>query len=110
MGRIDAAEGCRVSKQPNNEEGRLGDLQIEGTGTGAPCKHSFVGRQEFPDGSVFFPENPGAESLQAAVFYQRIALAERAGVGQKYPFAQDISIKQKPDATASRIPSHLAYV
>jgi hypothetical protein len=67
--RIAAAEACRVSKQTNNDEGRLGYLQIEGTGTSAPCKHSFVGRQEIPDGSVFLPENPGAESLQAAVFY-----------------------------------------
>src|SRR6202171_176755 len=83
--RIAAAEACCVPKQTNNDEGRLEDLQIDGTGgtgTSAPCEHSFVGRQEFPDASVFLPENPGAESLQAAVFHQRIALAERVGVGR----------------------------
>src|SRR5882762_3702199 len=108
--RIAAAEACRVPKQTNNDEGRLEDLQIEGTGTSAPCEHLFVGRQDFPDGSVFLPENPGAESLQAAVFYQRIALAERAGVGEKYPFAQVIAIEEKPGGTVDGIPFDAAFV
>jgi hypothetical protein len=30
--RIAAAEACRVPEQTNNDEGRLEDLQIEGTG------------------------------------------------------------------------------
>jgi hypothetical protein len=42
--RIAAAEACRVPKQTSNDEGRLEDLQIEGTATSAPCEHSFVGR------------------------------------------------------------------
>src|SRR5712691_2090996 len=93
-----------------NDERRLEDLQIEGTGTSAPCEHSFVGRQEFPYSSVFLPENPVAESLQAAVFYQRIALAERAGVGEKYPFAQVVAIEEKPGGTVDRIPFDAAFV
>src|ERR1700686_1235829 len=109
--RIAAAEACCVPKQTNNDEGRLEDLQIDGAGgTSAPCEHSFVGRQEFPDASVFLPENPGAESLQAAVFHQRIALAERAGVGEKYPFAQVVAIKEKPGGTVDRIPFDAAFV
>src|SRR5260370_2821402 len=108
--KIAAAEACRVPKQTNNDEGRLEGLQIAGAGRSAPCKHSFVGRQEFPDGSVFLPENPGAESLQAAIFHQHIALAERAGVGQKYPFAQVIAIKEKPGGTVDRIPFDAASV
>jgi len=59
----------------------------------------FVGRREFPDAGVLIPENPGSKSLQAAVFYQRIALAERAGVGEKYPFAQVVAIKENPGGT-----------
>src|ERR1700704_3017893 len=39
--RIAAAEACRVPKQTSNDEGRLEDLQIEGTATSAPCEHSF---------------------------------------------------------------------
>src|SRR6267143_857267 len=108
--RIAAAEACCVPKQTNNDEGRLEDLQIDGTGTSAPCEHSFVGREEFPDAGVLLPENPGAKSLQAAVFYQRITLAERAGVGQKYPFAQVIAIKEKPGGTVDRIPFDAASV
>src|SRR6267378_5907051 len=108
--RIAAAEACCVPKQTNNDEGRLEDLQIEGTGTSAPCERSFVGRQEFPDGSVFLPENPGAEPLQAAVFHQRIALAEGAGVGEKYPFAQVVAIEEKPGGTVDRIPFEAAVV
>src|SRR6266446_3266169 len=108
--RIAAAEACRVPKQTNNDEGRLKDLQIEGTGTSASCEHSFVGRQEFPDGSVFLPENPGAESLQTAVFYQRIALAERAGVSEKYPFSQVVAIEEKPGGTVDGIPFDVAVV
>src|SRR5467141_1862016 len=108
--RIAAAEACCVPKQTNNDEGRLEDLQIDGTGTSAPCEHSFVGREEFPDGNVSLTENPGAESLQAAVFYQRIALAERAGVGEKYPFAQVIAIEEKPGGTVDGIPFDAAFV
>src|SRR6266849_9138541 len=71
--RIAAAEACRVPKQTNNDEGRFRDLQIAAAKTSALCARSFVGRQEFPDSSAAPTENPGAESLQAAVFHQRIA-------------------------------------
>ena len=69
-----------------------------------------MGRQEIPDASVFLPENPGAESLQAAVFHQRIALAEGARVGEKDPFAQVVAIKEKPGGTVDGIPLDAASV
>src|SRR3984893_7969762 len=90
-------EDLRICKSKGQEQARL-------------CERSFVGRQEFPDGSVFLPENPGAESLQAAVFYQRIALAERPGVGEKYPFAQVVAIEEKPGGTVDRIPIDAASI
>src|SRR5207249_9402700 len=71
---------------------------------------SLVRRQEIPDGSVLRPKNPGAESLQAAVFHQGIALAEGARVGEKNPFAHVIAIKEKPRRTVDGILLHVASI
>src|SRR5271169_3461493 len=89
--RIAAAEACCVPEQTNNDEGRLQDLQIEAGETSAQ-RRSLVGRQEIPDGGVFFAEDPRAEALEAAVFHQCIALAESVGVGEKNPFAHVVAI------------------
>src|SRR6267143_4656585 len=93
-------------KQTNNDEGRPPYLQIRAATTSARCQRSLVRRQKIPDGRVFRPENPGAESLQAAVFHQRTALAEGVRVGEKNPFAQVVAIKEKPGRTVYRIPLH----